>query len=244
MTGNEVKMIHICDRMKTINGGFSKLIKNPELQVAVDANFFIPPDRSNLNQGSKVSFQQFCENWLNPMFEAFGGLSIHEAVYDELQIKEVREYVDNMISSDYHMQVLRDEDLLPYELAMRNTIEKMISPNTNYDPFYNNSRDRGEVKTLSYIKTRGIFYFASNDNAANLLIDEAAKLGTGLEDIYSVRFYELIYYLYKKEYGNSEGLRTLYKNYYYLTKREKERNPSWGEFIVGMNSLYGELLKK
>lgn len=39
--------------------------------------------------------------------------------------------------------------------------------------------------------------------------------------------------------GGVYGLRLLYKYEYYLTSREKQENPNWGDFIQKMDLLYG-----
>jgi len=52
--------------------------------------------------------------------------------------------------------------------------------------------------------------------------------------------YEVIYFLYKSKNFDSQGLRSLYKYQYRLTKKETTQNPEWGEFIKRMVQLYGE----
>ena len=86
-------------------------------------------------------------------------------------------------------------------------------------------------------------YFASNDKKANTLIDNADKLGTGLSDVSSIKFYELIYYLYKMELSDKHQLRALYKYLYNATKSEKSKNPEWHEFLKIMDALYDSYIR-
>ena len=83
-------------------------------------------------------------------------------------------------------------------------------------------------------------FFAANDSLPVRLIKDAAKLGTGLDNMQVVQMYELIYYLYKKDKYDKKALRVLYKYQYYLTLGEKQLNPDWGNFIEQMDLLYKE----
>ena len=70
---------------------------------------------------------------------------------------------------------------------------------------------------------------------------DAAKLGTGLDNMQVVQMYELIYYLYKTNRYDKIALRILYKYQYYLTSGDKKSNPEWGNFIERMDLLYNEM---
>ncbi|MEG0227599.1 MAG: hypothetical protein RR683_02680 [Lachnospiraceae bacterium] len=50
----------------------------------MDANFFMPPDRSKTTNVRPYSFEDFKQNWLVSLLSEFVELSMHEAVYDEL----------------------------------------------------------------------------------------------------------------------------------------------------------------
>ena len=85
-----------------------------------------------------------------------------------------------------------------------------------------------------------LLYFAAHEFLPLNLIGKAAELGTGLEGISSLQMYEVIYFLYKSKNFDSQGLRSLYKYQYRLTKKETTQNPEWGEFIKRIVQLYGE----
>lgn len=51
------------------NPALESLFTDPEQTIFLDANFFIPPDRSRM--GTKpIPFLKFCEIWLDPIFDA------------------------------------------------------------------------------------------------------------------------------------------------------------------------------
>lgn len=102
----------------------------------------------------------------------------------------------------------------------------------------NNKDDRGEVKSLAYIATKGLLYFAAHDNNAIQLIEKSDDWSTGLDNVKSIQMYEIIYYLYMNDLSSKKDLRILYKYQYYLTKKEKQENPEWGEYISRMDVLY------
>jgi hypothetical protein len=79
------------------NLGFERILNNDFKEFLIDANIFMPPDRSGENRKVKpVAFEYYKQNWLIPFIEAFKPVGIHEAVYDEFQINSVKKFVDNL----------------------------------------------------------------------------------------------------------------------------------------------------
>ena len=124
------------------------------------------------------------------------------------------------------------------ERVLRDTIEETLSNFTKYDPALDNSSDRGEVKSLSYMAVKGLLYFAAHDSTAIQLIEKSTDWNTGLDNVNAIKMYELIYYLLKTGNGDKDSLRMLYKYQYYLTAREKSVNFEWGTFIQKMDEFY------
>lgn len=220
------------------NPALESIFSNPNQIITLDANFLIPPDRS---KHAKISFdfEVFKRIWLDPIFEAFPNLAIHEAVYDEFNSTSVKLYVDTNINAiPTKLLVHMDSSLTPEEQMLRNTIEGKIYPLTKYDPMLNNRDDRGEVKSLAYIAVKGLPYFAAHDSNAIQLIEKAEEWTTGLDNVQAIKMYELIFYLYRTNCSDKKSLRMLYKYQYHLTKHEKNTNPEWGHFIEAMESLY------
>jgi len=196
---------------------------NPNQIINLDANFLIPPDRSKYTQRA-IDFRKFQHIWLDPIFEVFPSLAIHEAVYDELVMPSVKSYIDATIQDvPPRLSVHKDSSLTPEEHVLRNSIEEKIYPLTKYDPLLNNKDDRGEVKSLSYIAVKGLLYFAAHDSNTIQLIEKAEEWATGLDNIQAVKMYELIFYLYRTDSSEKKNLRILYKYQYHLTNYEKKR---------------------
>lgn len=220
------------------NPALISIIENLEQIITLDANFLIPPDRSRITRRG-IGFEQFREIWLDPIFSAFPNLAIHEAVYDELVGISPQNYVDTkMDNKPPEIIIHKDSSLTEVEKILRDTIESRIASLTKYDPLLDNKDDRGEVKSLSFIAVKGLLYFAAHDNTAIQLIEKSEEWSTGLDNVQAIKMYELIYYLYRSELGDKTAMKMLYKYQYYLTDREKSTNPSWGEFISGMENLY------
>lgn len=223
---------------KEINPALQSLFENCNQVIFLDANFFIVPDRSRM--GAKViAFEKYKEYWLNPLFDAFPNLSVHESVYKELIGGQIKDFVDSKINGiPKKLQVHTDRELTESE---RNLLEFQIgrmAPYSGYIPERDNAKDRGEIRSLAYMAVKKYMYFAANDNLPMQLICHAEELETGLEDMELLQSYEVIYYLYKMGKYNTKGLKMLYKYQYYLTGQEKKRNPDWGVFIAEMDQIY------
>lgn len=220
------------------NPALVSIIKNPDQIITVDANFMIPPFRNQFTV-QKISFTQFKEIWLDPIFIAFSNLAIHESVYEELIGTALQSYVNTKRDSvPPGIMIHSDSSLNEMERILRDTIEMKISLHTKYDPLLDNKDDRGEVKSLSYIAVKGLLYFASHDNNAIQLIEKSEAWSTGLDNVQAIKMYELIYYLYKKNITDKKALKMLYKYQYYLTVNEQKTNLEWGKLITSMDEMY------
>ena len=204
---------------REINPAFKSIIQNPDQTVFLDANFFIPPDRSEYLKVKPYAFGDFKDCWLIPLLSEFSGVAVHESVYDELKI-------------------YRDKELSDTEVALMNCYISKLAIHSQYDPTRDNAKDRGEVKSLSFMAVKQFLFFAANDALPVRLIKEADKLDTGLDNLGIVQMYELIYYLCKTGKYDNKRLRILYKYQYYLSQADKKTNPDWGTFMEQMDKLY------
>jgi len=223
---------------------FLTLAQDPTNIAVLDANFFIPPDRSRLgcHTHAPYPFPEYRDIWIEPMLSVFPNLAVHEAVVEELVEEAPAEYVHSCLTAPTpRLQLLSDAGLSPEEDAVRHAKELLIAPATRYDPTLDNKDDRGEVKSLAHMGTMGYLYFCSNDAKALRLIEEAPQLGTSLDELGTVHFYEGIYYLLKAGRSDRDALRDLYRYLYRSTRREKTENPTWGDFCAGMDALYPDL---
>ena len=225
---------------KDINPAFLDIIRNPAQRIFLDANFFIPPDRSKVAKVKSYSFEDFKEKWLVPLLSEFTNLSIHESVYDELVEEKVKCFATKQTDmTSPRLAIHYDSELNIDEKALLNYYIAKIAMHSLYDPIRDNAKDRGEVRTLAFMAVKQYLFFAANDALPVRLIKEADKLETGLDNMQIVQMYELIYYLYKSGKYDNKALRILYKYQYYLTAGDKKSNPEWGTFIEEMDALYG-----
>lgn len=224
---------------KEVNPAFKSIIQDPAQTVFLDANFFISPDRSNYMKVKPYSFEDFKKYWLMPLLSEFSGIAIHESVYDELVAEQVRGCVDEQTNTNpAKLKIYQDSELSTNEVALMNYYISKIAVHSQYDPIRDNAKDRGEVKSLSFMAVKQFLFFAANDALPIRLIKEADKLDTGLDDFGIIQMYELIYYLFKTGKYDNKQLRILYKYQYYLSPADKKLNPEWGKFIEQMDKLY------
>ena len=202
------------------NKALESLFADPAQIVFLDANFFIPPDRSELMDRSRIkvkaiSFPKFCEIWLDPIFEEFPNLAIHESVYNELVASAVKEYADaKQTESPSRLRVYSDAELTTIEHSLMETYISRLAEYSKYVPELDNAKDRGEVKSLSFMAVKKFLYFAANDELPKRLIRKAGDLKTGLDDMELLEMYDVIYYLYHTDRYPKDGLRLLYKYEY------------------------------
>jgi len=232
--------------LKYNNLGFISVLKNNNQIFLIDANIFIPPDRSKEHSGIKpVPFEFYKNYWIEPFIDTFKPIGIHEAVYREFESNSIKTLIENKKNDiPPSIYIYYDSNLNEQEKIVRMTIESKIAKYTNYNPTIDNRDDRGEVKSLSYIATKQLLYFCSHDSNAIRLVEDAEKLETSLEEVFMIKPYEVIYYLVKNNIGYTEKLRIIYKYLYYLSKNDKKINPSWGEFIEKMDELYCNEIRK
>ncbi|GAU79586.1 hypothetical protein [Fusibacter sp. 3D3] len=224
------------------NQKFIDLLIDKSQTVVIDANLIIPPDRSSIKLSHaaslKLSFDKYKEDFLNPLFSVFPSIAIHEAVYAEIiETDVIKEYIDHKIESKT-ITLLRDQDLSSEEESLRNTVEGSIAQFTNYNPYIDNRKDRGEVKSLSYAVAKELVYFSTNDsNAISLILRQ--ELEPYLHSLGAIKVYELIFAI-RIFHGNLKILKGLYKLLYYLTAREKEINHDWATFCDECEKEYRE----
>lgn len=231
-----------------INYSFVSLIEEPNQTVFLDANFFIPPDRSCLTSNKIIKpykFSYYKENWLEPLWAEFSGISIHESVYDELVDTHVKAFADSKAKANPpELKIYYDSSLTEIEKNVMRAKVDVLATHSQYDPDMDNSKDRGEILSLSYMSVKGFLYFAAKDELPIRLITHADKLGTGLDEMGIIQMFELLYYLRKTQKYDDKALRNLYKYNYCLTSREKQNNPDWETLISKMDNLYLPIISK
>lgn len=230
-----------------INPALCSIIEDYSQILPVDANFFIPFDRSRTIRGAlPIAFASFKKFWLQPMFLTFPHLAIHDAVQKELISGPSKLFVQHEIDHG-RLLLLRDSDFDEDRERYRLSVEKVIAAETAYEPELDNTDDRGEVKSLAYIATKPLTYFCSHDSRALRLLTSPLKESIGLAHVGSIQIYELLYYLRKMRMVHPEdgvkGLKMIYKYLYYATYTERQYNPEWGQFMDQMDKLYLEVIQ-
>lgn len=221
------------------NPALLDLYERPDQTIFLDANILISPDRSAFVNVKPFLFSDYKKAILDPLLSEFSNMAIHESVYEELVGISVREYVEEAIKAEPpRLAVHWDRDLNMAEQALMATYIGKLAPHSQYDPAYDNAKDRGEIKSLSYMATKSYLYFAANDALPIRLVKDAERLQTGIGDLGIIQMYELIYYLYSMRKYDTKQLRIMYKYLYYLTGREKNENPDWSSFTTQMDCLY------
>lgn len=229
------------------SNNFISLLEDMTQNVMIDANIIVPPDRSSLRPTKSpqlcMSFEMYQKVLLDPLFRIIPNIIIHDSVYQEIiHTKQIKDYIDKKI--DRQQLIFQDDrNLNALEESVRQTVQTQISQYTNYDPGLDNAPDRGEVKSLAYAVAKGFVYFSTNDSNA-LMLFKQPQLHPFLNDLKTIRLYELIYGIRAFTGCSSKGLKGLYKLMYHLTKPEKDENPEWGKFYSDCDYHYGEYLKK
>ena len=195
-----------------------------------------------LSKFKPVSYSEYLINWIEPLTQQFSNFCIHEAVRDEICMKAEKDALDSLIDKG-SIKLVVDSALSKSERIIRNTIEQKIVHTGlfEYIPGFHSSKDKGEVKTLSYATAKGVPLFSSKDQMALHVVLQAEKLHSGLDSIGMIYFYEFIYALSKATESDKHFLRKVYKDEYFFTKNEKYQNPEWGSFVPSMDLLYSDL---
>lgn len=223
---------------RTVNPALEAIFENPSVVIFLDTNIFIAPDRSSVGYKAMV-FSDYRDFFLDPLFESLDNLSIHESVYDEMVADSLRAFADEKVNSNpAKLKIYHDSDLNKQEMAIYAASVKQLAKQSGYQPSVDNTKDRGEVRSLAYMHTKSFLYISSNDHLVVRLVTQPDKYKSGLYDEEILRMYELIYFLYRQGKYDKKGLRILYKYLYHATKQDAKKNPTWGEFITIMDNLY------
>lgn len=215
-----------------VNDAIKMIVDTKGNIIFLDANIFIPPDRTSLGARHSIEFDLYRDAILDPMFNAWTNLAIHEAVYNELVEGQVRKFADDMKMEKPPRLVIHSNDNLSLnEKAIYNAHVDKLAQFSNYYPDLDNADDRGEIQSLAYMAVRGYIYFSANDHLPIRLITRAEELETGLETMSVIQMYEIIYILHRYKLSDDEKLRIIYRYMYYATKKDKKINPGWNDFF-------------
>lgn len=207
----------------------SKLIENP---IMFDANILMV-GIENRHSDVNCSFENMKKLYLNPVFESFQQIVIHEMVYNELDT-ECRKFVDG------YANVLKvsEEDLYGRD-PQYTTIFYNIAEHERVQYNRSNSKDRGEVYSLAYAAFHNINCFSSKE----IMVDDIARDLVDLQDMNIITFDVIILLAYifhnsRADSSHNIGLKSIYKRYcedvikrHKLPKTLKEYIEACADFI-------------
>ena len=92
------------------------------------------------------------------------------------------------------LRVYTDAELSEVEMALMQAYISKLALYSQYIPERDNAKDRGEVRSLSFMAVKKFLYFAANDTLPMNLIRKADALRTGLDEMELLEMYDVIYY--------------------------------------------------
>lgn len=183
-----------------------KLLDKP---ILFDANIFMV-GISERASDKNCSFENMKKLYIEPLFESFTDIYIHEKVYQELD-DESRAFVDSYMGKN--VQVVSEGDL--YGLDPRyTTIFNNIAGHELVRYTRGRAKDCGEVYSLAYAAYHKMNYFCSKE----IMVDYVAQELEDLKDVDIITFDIIllsayVYYAHRNDNSNGKALKSMYKKY-------------------------------
>lgn len=177
--------------------------------ILFDANIFMVgiEERSS---DKNCSFENMKQLYIEPLFESFKCIYIHDKVYNELDEKS-RIFVDTYIGKNV---TIVGENGLYGKDPKYTTIFNRIAEHELVNYKRGNSKDQGEVYSLAYAAYYDINYFCSKE----IMVDNVARELEELKTVDIITFDIIIlsayvYYSIRNDKSNTKGLKSIYKKY-------------------------------
>jgi len=183
-----------------------QLLKQP---IMFDANIFMVGIENRISDPN-CSFNNMKTLYMIPLLESFQQIIMHEMVYKELD-DDSRALVDSYKGKN--VTIVSENNLYGKDPEYT-TIFNKISRHEQVLYSRGNSKDRGEVYSLSYAAYNKINYFSSKE----IMVDEIASDLDILKDIEIITFdiivlLAYIYYMSRDDNSNNKALKSIYKKY-------------------------------
>lgn len=177
--------------------------------VLFDANIFMVGIEERFSN-KDYSFQRMTEVYIQPLFESFTDIYIHQEVYNELD-DEARFFVDHYVGKNV---TIVQEGGLYGTAPLYTTIFNQIANHELVNYTRGQAKDRGEVYSLAYAAYHNMNYFCSKE----IMVDNVAHELKELENIDVITFdvILLMAYVYHAKRGDTtyaKALKALYKRY-------------------------------
>lgn len=177
--------------------------------VLFDANIFMV-GIENRGSDKNCSFDNMKKLFIEPLFQSFTNILIHEEVYKELD-EDARNYIDSYIGKN--VSIVSENSLYGSD-PLYTTIFNNISSHSLVRYSRGKSKDRGEVYSLAYAAYHGINYFCSRE----IMVDNVAHDLSDLQNVKIITFdivllQAYVYYANRNDTTNNKALKAVYKKY-------------------------------
>lgn len=177
--------------------------------ILFDANIFMV-GISERYSDKNCSFENMKKLFIEPLFESYTDIYIHEKVYGELD-GESRAFVDLYIGKN--VTIVNEGNLYGRD-PKYTTIFNNIARHELVNYVRGQSKDCGEVYSLAYAAYFNMNYFCSKE----IMVDNVARELSDLKDVDIITFDVIIlsayvYYAEQNDNSNSKGLKAMYKKY-------------------------------
>ena len=177
--------------------------------ILFDANIFMVGIEDRYSD-PHCSFENMKRLYIQPLFESFTDIYIHNEVYKELDV-EAKDFVNTYTGKNV---TIVDEDGLYGTDPKYTMIFNNISKHELVRYERGHSKDRGEVYSLAYAAYHNMNYFCSKE----IMVDNVARELEDLKDIDIITFDVIILsaYVYHIRANNSsygKALKAIYKRY-------------------------------
>ena len=165
---------------------------------------------SDRNSDKNSSFENMKKLYIEPLFESFKDIYIHNEVYKELDDK-ARNLVDGY--KDRNITIVQADGLYGTD-PVYTTIFNNIANHELVNYKMGSSKDRGEVYSLAYAAYHNMNYFCSKE----IMVDNVARELAELKDVDIITFdvvllQAYVYYAQRNDNTHSKGLKSMYKKY-------------------------------
>ncbi len=177
--------------------------------VLFDANIFMVGISERCSDKNS-SFENMKKLYIEPLFESFKDIYIHNEVYKELD-DEARNFVNNY--RDRNVAIVQSDSLYGTD-PVYTTIFNNIANHELVNYKMGSSKDRGEVYSLAYAAYHNMNYFCSKE----IMVDNVARELAELKDVDIITFdvvllQAYVYYAQRNDNTHSKGLKSMYKKY-------------------------------
>lgn len=195
--------------------------------ILFDANIFMVGIEDRVSD-KNCSFESMKEKFIEPLFDSFTDIYIHNEVYRELDA-DAKVLVDSYVGKNV---TIVDEEGLYGTDPRYTTIFNNIAKHELVNYSRGQSKDRGEVYSLAYAAYHNMNYFCSKE----IMVDNVAHDLADLQDIDVVTFDVIlltafVYYAKKGDNSHSKGLKAMYKRYCADVIKRHKLPPTLGEYI-------------